>query len=80
MIGRPSGRPWSVGNSNYSAMDMLITPTPITSYIPSSTLRARNFFHYRNPTVDDLLDEARRETNDLRRVTLLPGGRAGHHE
>ena len=29
-----------------------------------------NFFHYRNPTVDDLLDEARRETNDLRRVTL----------
>jgi peptide/nickel transport system substrate-binding protein/oligopeptide transport system substrate-binding protein len=29
-----------------------------------------NYFHYRNPTVDDLLDKARRETNDLRRVKL----------
>jgi oligopeptide transport system substrate-binding protein len=29
-----------------------------------------NYFQYRNPTVDDLLDKARRETNDLRRVKL----------
>jgi len=31
---------------------------------------ANNYFHYRNPNVDDLLDEARRETNDLQRVKL----------
>jgi oligopeptide transport system substrate-binding protein len=29
-----------------------------------------NYFRYRNSTVDDLLDEARRETNDLQRVKL----------
>jgi peptide/nickel transport system substrate-binding protein/oligopeptide transport system substrate-binding protein len=29
-----------------------------------------NYFHYRNPQVDQLLDEARRETDDLRRVKL----------
>ena len=29
-----------------------------------------NYFHYRNPTVDRLLDEARREIDDLRRVKL----------
>jgi peptide/nickel transport system substrate-binding protein/oligopeptide transport system substrate-binding protein len=29
-----------------------------------------NYFHYRNPQVDELLDEARRETDDLRRVKL----------
>jgi oligopeptide transport system substrate-binding protein len=29
-----------------------------------------NNFRYRNPRVDDLLDKARRETNDLRRVKL----------
>jgi oligopeptide transport system substrate-binding protein len=29
-----------------------------------------NYFSYRNPTVDGLLDEARRETDDLRRVKL----------
>jgi oligopeptide transport system substrate-binding protein len=29
-----------------------------------------NLFRYRNHTVDDLLDKARRETNDLRRVKL----------
>ena len=29
-----------------------------------------NYFHYRNPTVDQLLDDARRETDDLRRVKL----------
>jgi peptide/nickel transport system substrate-binding protein/oligopeptide transport system substrate-binding protein len=31
---------------------------------------ANNYFRYRNPTVDGLLDEARRETDDLRRVKL----------
>jgi peptide/nickel transport system substrate-binding protein/oligopeptide transport system substrate-binding protein len=31
---------------------------------------ATNYFHYSNPTVDGLLDEARRETDDLRRVKL----------
>jgi peptide/nickel transport system substrate-binding protein/oligopeptide transport system substrate-binding protein len=29
-----------------------------------------NYFRYRNPRVDQLLEEARRETNDLRRVKL----------
>jgi oligopeptide transport system substrate-binding protein len=29
-----------------------------------------NYFRYRNPTVDKLLDDARRETDDLRRVGL----------
>jgi oligopeptide transport system substrate-binding protein len=29
-----------------------------------------NYFQYRNPTVDRLLDDARRETDDLRRVKL----------
>jgi len=29
-----------------------------------------NYFRYRNPTVDKLLDDARRETTDLRRVDL----------
>jgi peptide/nickel transport system substrate-binding protein len=29
-----------------------------------------NYFRYRNPTVDKLLDDARRETDDLRRVDL----------
>jgi len=29
-----------------------------------------NYFRYRNPTVDQLLDDARRETDDLRRVKL----------
>ena len=29
-----------------------------------------NYFRYRNPTVDRLLDDARRETDDLRRVKL----------
>jgi peptide/nickel transport system substrate-binding protein/oligopeptide transport system substrate-binding protein len=28
----------------------------------------RNYYHYYNPAVDKLLDDARRETNDLRRV------------
>jgi peptide/nickel transport system substrate-binding protein len=31
---------------------------------------ANNYFRYRNSTVDELLDEARRETDDLRRVKL----------
>jgi oligopeptide transport system substrate-binding protein len=31
---------------------------------------ANNYFLYRNPVVDRLLDEARRETDDLRRVKL----------
>ena len=31
---------------------------------------ANNYFRYRNPTVDGLLDEARKETDDLRRVKL----------
>jgi oligopeptide transport system substrate-binding protein len=31
---------------------------------------ADNYFRYRNPTVDRLLDDARRETNDLQRVKL----------
>jgi peptide/nickel transport system substrate-binding protein len=31
---------------------------------------ATNYFRYSNPTVDNLLDEARRETDDLRRVKL----------
>jgi peptide/nickel transport system substrate-binding protein/oligopeptide transport system substrate-binding protein len=31
---------------------------------------ANNYFRYRNPTVDALLDEARRETDDLQRVKL----------
>ncbi len=31
---------------------------------------ADNYFHYRNPAVDRLLDDARRETNDLQRVKL----------
>lgn len=29
-----------------------------------------NYFHYRNPVVDQLLDDARRETDDLQRVKL----------
>jgi peptide/nickel transport system substrate-binding protein len=29
-----------------------------------------NYFHYHNPLVDQLLDDARRETDDLRRVKL----------
>jgi peptide/nickel transport system substrate-binding protein/oligopeptide transport system substrate-binding protein len=29
-----------------------------------------NFFHYRNPMVDDMLDKARRETDDLQRANL----------
>jgi peptide/nickel transport system substrate-binding protein/oligopeptide transport system substrate-binding protein len=29
-----------------------------------------NYFRYRNPTVDELLDQARRETDDLHRVKL----------
>jgi peptide/nickel transport system substrate-binding protein len=29
-----------------------------------------NYFRYRNPTVDDLLDQGRREVSDLRRVKL----------
>jgi len=29
-----------------------------------------NYFHYRNPEVDQLLDDARRETDDLQRVKL----------
>src|SRR5262249_48751509 len=29
-----------------------------------------NYFRYRNPTVDKLLDDARRETDDLRRIKL----------
>jgi peptide/nickel transport system substrate-binding protein/oligopeptide transport system substrate-binding protein len=31
---------------------------------------ANNYFRYRNPAVDALLDEARRETDDLQRVKL----------
>jgi len=31
---------------------------------------ANNYFRYRNPEVDGLLDEARRETDDLHRVKL----------
>jgi oligopeptide transport system substrate-binding protein len=31
---------------------------------------ANNYFRYRNPTVDGLIDEGRRETDDLRRVKL----------
>ncbi len=30
----------------------------------------RNYYRYHNPTVDKLLDDARRETDDLRRVKL----------
>ena len=50
---------------------MPITQTPITSYILFSTLRAKRIIF---ATIIlrsiDLLDEARRETDDLRRVKL----------
>ena len=71
MANLPSGRLQSRGMSSYSAIHgMPITRTPITSSILFFTLKARNYFRYHNPAVDKLLDDARIETDDLRRVKL----------
>jgi peptide/nickel transport system substrate-binding protein/oligopeptide transport system substrate-binding protein len=39
-------------------------------YIRFHSRSKDNYLRYRNPAVDGLLDEARRETDDLRRVKL----------
>ena len=39
-----------------------------------------NYFRYRNPAVDKLLDKARRVTNEMTPGQTLPGGRAAYHE
>jgi ABC-type oligopeptide transport system substrate-binding subunit len=45
-------------------------PDPDGFCIPSSIPSPTNYFNYRNAAVDGLLDSARRETDDLRRVKL----------